>query len=264
MSQTNYSRLVFSLVISIIIAGCAGPKFALDTTRVSVKDILKSIENEQNKLVSFESTSRISVDSPEFSGTFFAQIFYLEPDSLLISATGPFGIHAGTLFIGRERFIFHNQINNRFYNGSVAKYKDRNFFQFPLKLSEFMYAFSGKEHLSALKIIEYNIDDDKFFIRAEKADVIYRIWVDNVSGRISKLIATNGDQTLYIKEYGDFININGMFFPRKISITRPEQSQALSVYHTRISLNSKIEKSRFQIQISDRAEQIDYSNYNGN
>ena len=127
-----------------------------------------------------------------------------------------------------------------------------------------MYAFSGKEHLSALKIIDYHIDDDKFFIRAEKADVIYSIWVDNISSRISKLVATNGDQTLYIKEYGDFTKINGVFFPRKISITRPEQNQALSVYHTRISLNSKIEKSRFQIQISDRAEQIDYSNYNGN
>ncbi len=264
MNRTSLLRLIYSFVLSIIIAGCAGQKFVLDTNSVTAKEILNSIVNEQKQVDSFESNSRISVDSPEFSGTFFAEILYQEPDSLLISATGPFGIHAGTLFIGRERFIFQNLIDNRFYNGAVADYKDRNFFQFPLKLTELMYIFAGKEQLSALKILEYRVDDGNFFIRADKAEIIYNIWVDNATGKITKLIAEKENQTLFIKEYGDFIKIKGMFFPRKISMTRPEQNQAISVYHTRISLNDNLDKSRFKIQVSDKAEQIDYSNYNGN
>lgn len=252
------------LIIFIFIIGCTGPKYTLDTSKVSAIEILNSIDAEQKKLQSFESTSRISVDSPEFSGTFFADILYLEPDSLLLSATGPFGIHAGKLFIGKERFIFYNQINNRFYNGSVADFKDRSFFQFPLNLSELMYIFAGKEQLSALKIINYSTDDDKFFVQAKKADITYNIWVDNLSGRITKLIALFGDETLYIKEYGDFVKMNGMFFPRKISMTRPGQTQAVSIYHTKISVNSNLDKSRFKVEISDQAEQIDYLNYNGN
>ncbi len=264
MNPISYWRLVFSPVLLVLLAGCAGQKFVLDTGKVSAKDLLNAIETEQNQLLSFESTSRISVDSPEFSGTFFAEILYQEPDSILISATGPFGVHAGTLFIGRERFIFYNLIDNRFYNGSVAEYRDRNFFQFPVKLSELMYVFAGKEHLSALKIIEYVVDDDRFFIRASKADNFYSIWIDNISGRIEKLIAESDGRILYIKEYGDFVKQNGMFFPRKISMTRPEKNQAISIYHTKMSLNNDLEKSRFEVEISDRAEQIDYSNYNGN
>lgn len=263
MNRINYIDIVLSLTVSIIITGCAGQKFTLDTNKTTAKEILNSIENEQRKLVSFESNSRISVDSPEFSGTFFAEILYQEPDSLLISATGPFGVHAGTLFIGRERFIFYNLIDNRFYNGAVADFKDRNFYQFPLKLSELLYVFAGKEHLSALKIRDYKIDDGKFFIEAEKAEIVYSIWIDNISGRITKLVAHSGDQTLYIKEYGDFIKMDGIYYPRKISMIRPEKNQAISVYHNRMSLNSNPEKSRFKIQISDQAEQIDYTNLNG-
>lgn len=255
---------ILCLVVIIGFTGCASQKFALDTNRVSVSDLLNYIENSQKKLRGFESTSRITVDSPEFSGTFFAEILYQEPDSLLISATGPFGIHAGTLFIGKERFIFHNQIANRFYNGSVEDYKERNFFQFPLKLSEFMYVFAGKDRLPALKINEYTTRDDNFYIAAETGNIAYRIWIDHNTGHISKIIAETDGQTTYVREYKDFVKLDDIYFPRSISMTRPDQNQAVSVYHTRIILNSDLEKTRFHINISDRAEQIDYSNYNGN
>ena len=145
MNRISVLYYISVLIIFVFITSCTGPKYTLDTSKVSAIEILNSIDAEQKKLLSFESTSRISVDSPDFSGTFFADILYLEPDSLLLSATGPFGIHAGKLFIGKERFIFHNQINNRFYNGSVAEFKDRTFFQFPLNLSELMHVFAGKE-----------------------------------------------------------------------------------------------------------------------
>ena len=255
---------ISGLALTLAIPGCSGPKYMLDTSQITFKDLLGSIESEQKKVVSIVSSSRISVDSPEFSGNFFADILYQEPDSLLISATGPFGISAGTLFIGKERFIFYNQIANRFYNGSVADYLDRDFFQFPLKLSELLYVFAGKEHLTALKIDEYTIKDEQFFIEAQRANIFYSIWIDPVSGHISKITAQKDNQVLYIREYGDFIKINGLYFPRKISMVRPEENQAVSIYHTQISINEPLERARFQVRISDRAEQIDYSNFNGN
>ena len=55
-----------------------------------------------------------------------------------------------------------------------------------------------------------------------------------------------------------------MYFPKRISMTRPAQKQAVSIYHTRAILNIELDKERFNVSISDRAEQIDYSNFNGN
>ena len=255
---------ISAVIPAILIVGCSGQKYTLDTTKTTFKDLLGAIENEQQKVVSIASSSRISVDSPEFSGNFFADILYQQPDSLLIAATGPFGISAGTLFIGTERFIFYNQIANRFYNGSVDDYRERNFFQFPLKLSELLNVFAGKEHLDAMKIEAYSLQDDQFFIKSRRGDIVYEILIEPVNGQITKLIAFSDDKVLYIREYDNFIKDNGIVFPRKISMIRPGESQAVSIYHTQISVNEPIDKSRFQVRISDRAEQIDYSNFNGN
>lgn len=262
MNLTKHFK-IYAVTLVLLSAGCTSQKYALDTTKTTFKDLLGAIEREQQKIVSISSSSRISVDSPEFSGNFFADILYQEPDSLLIAATGPFGISAGTLFIGRERFIFYNQIANRFYTGSVDEYRERNFFQFPLKLSELLNVFAGKEHLSAMKIVEYTLQDDQFLIKSRRGDIIYEIFIEPQNGQITKLTAFNNDNILYIREYDDFIENNGIIFPRKISMIRPGENQAVSVYHTQISVNELLDKSRFQVRISDRAEQIDYSNYNG-
>jgi len=258
---TNGYRGILTLII--LLSGCSSQKFVLDTSKTSFVDVLNNIEIQQNALTSFVASSRISVDTPEFSGNFFADILYLEPDSILISATGPFGVHAGKLFIGKSRFIFFNQIDNRFYNGSVADFKERNFFQFPLKLSEFMYIFAAKEVLSALKIDAYLIKDDSFFISGRRGEIQYDIWIDQYSGRINKVVAKQAEETIIIREYGDFMKIDGLYFPKKITMLRPAENQSVAIYYSRISLNEPLDKSRFNINISDRAEQIDISIYDG-
>ena len=73
-----------------------------------MNELLDFIDAEQNKINTLQASCRISVDSEEFSGNFFASVYYTQNDSLLISVSGPFGIQAGTLFIGKERFIFYN------------------------------------------------------------------------------------------------------------------------------------------------------------
>ena len=111
----RYSIFFFSVILTLFLA-CSSPRYVLDTAGISFDVILDNISREQHQIVSLEAFSRISVDSPEFSGNFFADIIFIEKDSLLISISGPFGIQAGTLFIGNERFIFFNQVANKFFN----------------------------------------------------------------------------------------------------------------------------------------------------
>ena len=61
-----------------------------------------------------------------------------------------------------------------------------------------------------------------------------------------------------MREYDDYSKINGLYFPRKISMSRPQEKQLLSIYYTYISLNEKINREKFVINVSDRATQIDY------
>ena len=147
------------LLFIILVSSCTSPKLALDTKKVTINQLLDYIDAEQHKITTLQASCRISVDSEEFSGNFFASVYYTKNDSLLLSVSGPFGIQAGKLFVGNERFIFYNQMTNKFYNGSIKDFEDQNFFQFPLKLTELVHIFAAKERLPSMIIVDYSIDD---------------------------------------------------------------------------------------------------------
>ncbi len=245
-------------IIILLISSCTSPKIALDTKKVTINELLDFIDAEQNKITTLQASCRISVDSEEFSGNFFASVYYTHNDSLLLSVSGPFGIQAGTLFIGKDRFIFYNQLTNKFYNGSINDFEDQNFFQFPLKLTELVHIFAAKENLPSMKIADYTIEDDLYLIEAENHENKYTIWIDNSIGRITKITNVRDSKSTTTREYGNFFHSNDLYFPRKINMIRPVKKQAVSVFYTRITLNEVIEPEKFILKISDHAEQMNY------
>jgi outer membrane lipoprotein-sorting protein len=247
-------RVLF--LVTLFFTACTSPKLALDTEKVSFTELLDHIQSEEGRLNTLEASCRISVDSEEFSGNFFANVYYIKEDSLLISVSGPFGVQAGTLFIGKDRFIFYNQMSNKFYNGSVIDFEDKNLFQFPLKMRELMSIFAAKENLPSMKIEDYKIDDGLYYIGAKNGDHKFKIWIDNSTGRITKLSQHLDGQTQFVREYGDFMSSGNFNFPRKITMVKSEQKQGVSVYYTRLSINEEIDRDNFVINISDNAEQM--------
>jgi len=243
-------------LLSLLLSACTSPKLALDTEQVSFNELLDYIQTEESMLNTLKASCRISVDSEEFSGNFFANVYYIKDDSLLLSVSGPFGVQAGTLFIGKERFIFYNQMSNKFYNGSVKDFENKNLFQFPLKMRELINIFAAKENLPSMKIEDYKIEDGLYYIKTKNGNDNYQIWVDNSTGRIVKLSLHRDDQTVLTHEYGDFISSGKSYFPRKIKMVRPVQKQAVSVYYTHLSINEDIDRDNFIINITDNAEQM--------
>jgi len=244
------------LILTLILTACTSPKLALDPEKVSFNELLDYVQAEEDWLHTLKARCRISVDSEEFSGNFFANVYYIKDDSLLLSVSGPFGVQAGTLFIGKERFIFYNQMTNKFYNGSISDFENKNLFQFPLKMKELINIFAAKENLPSMKINDYKIEDHLYFINAENGKDIYNIWIDNSTGRIAKLSLIQNDKIILTREYGDFIAAGEVNFPRMIKMVKPSEKQAVSIYYTNISFNEEIDRENFVIYIADNAEQI--------
>ncbi len=243
----------------LLLLSCANPKFILDTEQVSFRQLLEYVENDQQQVKSLQAVSRITIDSKEFSGHFYANILYQQSDSLLITVNGIFGLDAGNLFIGKDRFIFYNQITNKFYNGSVQDFKSKRFMQFPLTISELSNILLGKENFTIMKIIDYSVQQNSFLIKAQNGDLNYDIWIDNHTGHIVKLHAYKFDQLLFTREYGDFIKQNDIYFPRKIIMTQAEERQSVAIYYTELKINKEINRDKFNIKVSDTAQQIDIS-----
>ena len=244
------------LFLALFLSACTSPKLALDTEKVSFNELLDFIQTGEDGLKTLNASCRISVDSEEFSGNFFANVYYIKDDSLLLSVSGPFGIQAGSLFIGKERFIFFFLITNKFYNGSVKEFENKNLFQLPLKMRELINIFTAKENLPSMKIEDYKIDNGLYLINATNRNDHYNIWVDNSTGRIVELTLNRDNQIVLTREYGEFVTAGKSSFPRKIKMVRPLEKQAVSIYYTNLSINEEIDREKFIINIADNAEQM--------
>jgi len=147
-------------------------------------------------------------------------------------------------------------MTNKFYNGSLYDFENKNLFQIPLRMKELFNIFTAKENLPSMKIEDYKIDDNLYFINAANGNDIYKIWIDNSTGRIVKLSLNQNDKIVLTREYGDFMTAGKVNFPRMIKMVRPVEKQAVSVYYTNLSFNEEIDRDNFIIHITDNAEQI--------
>ena len=251
-------RCSFFIGLLLLLSACTNPKLTLNTEKVTFNELLNFIDEEQDKIQTLQASCRISVDSEEFSGNFFASVRYTDTDSLFISVSGPFGIQGGTLFAGKDRFIFFNQMSNKFYTGTIADFEDKNFFQFPLKLKELINIFAAKEQLPTMKIKEYKTDGDLYFIASDRQPDQWQIWIDPYVAHITRIEVNKEDGSGFRREYSNFLKESDIYFPRKIDMIRPEQNEAVSIFYTNIVLNEPIEPSAFQVKVSDSAEQMNY------
>jgi outer membrane lipoprotein-sorting protein len=249
----------YILIITILFIACAGSRYTLNDSTLTYEDLFSEIKSDQKKIETFQGNARISVDSETFSGTFNAEVYLNRNDSMLINVEGPFGLDVGRMFIGNSRFIFHNKLDNQFFSGSVADFLNRNFMQFPIKISEVADVFTAKDNLVSMKIVEYNVEGNHFFIHGGNSFYEYRLWIDPHTGHISRIEYIKNKVAVIEKEYKDFAKYNNLYFPTKIIIKRPMEKQAMSVYYSKLKINETLDSDKFSIRISDKAQQFNVS-----
>ncbi len=202
---------------------------------------------------------RITLDTPEYSGNFTANLLMNTLDSILITVTGPFGMHLGKVYVTKNNFLFYNQVMNQFYRGSQQQFEGRNFLQFPVEIKELKNIFIAQDHFNVLHKELFEIRDDNYFIEASNGKYRYRIWFEPEHYLLRKIEYLDNDKILYYKEYDNFRKVNGIYFPHLVNFVRPEENEGIAIIVTDLELNEPIEQDEFDIKISDSATQIDLS-----
>jgi len=250
----------FLFLLVLVLLGCSASKKSVrKNLELSYRDLMQQNVSWQEAIHSLQGKARIVLDSPQYSGNFDAEILIKGADSLLLSVNGPFGMDVGKVFIGRNRFVFYNQVNNQFYAGDKSIFEDRNFLQFPLKIKELRDIFSARDRFDVLKRDLYEIRDDQYYIEASNGKMNYKMWFSPYYLHISRIEYYDEERLLFYKEYSQFKELNGIYFPMAIDFVRPRERQAVSIFYRDLKLNQPIEDALFEIKISDSARQIDLS-----
>ncbi len=253
--------IFFFLIIYLAIQGCTlmRKQPAPDLSKTNYRDLLQHNVAWQNSITTLSGGTRITLDSPNYSGKFDAKIMTRGNDSLMITVTGPFGMRLGKVFLSKNRFLFYNQLMNQFYTGSRQDFKGRNFLQFPIEIGQIRDVFIAQDKFDVLQMETFEIRDDKYFLKANNGRLSYNIWFDPGNRLISKIEYYHEGTLAFYKEYNNFRKVNDTWFPHVINFVRPESQEGLSIFFTSLALNEPVERDAFDIRISDSADQIDLS-----
>ena len=252
----NY-KLILALAVIALLNSCAlKPKVKTDIKNVTARELLAHNEKWLASFITFEGSANITLDSPQYSGNFGADVLMNRSDSLLITITGPMGIKLWKVFLGPNRFVFYNQMMNQFMSGSLEDYEDTNFMQFPLEISQLRNIFAAREDFNILELSTYESKDGYYYLESEKDHLKYRIWFDPAILMIKKVEYFDGKKLVFFKEYDQFEKFDGVYFPRVINFVRPDEKQGLSIYYDEININKVFQPESFDIRISDSAKQI--------
>jgi len=252
-------RVLYFILITAI-AGCSVKKvFIRPDQNITYQKLLQGNVKWQENIRHLQGDVRITVDTPQYSGNFNAEVFLSANDSLLVSVSGPLGMNVGKVFLAPKRFIFYNQIMNQFYAGPVARFSDNNFMQFPLKIHQLRDIFAARDVFNVLKREDFEILEDSYYIEASNGHMHYKIWFEPEYRLIQKIEYYDQERLLYYKEYNQIKIINGVPFPMAINFVRPSEKEGLAIFFNNIKINELIEPGFFEIKISDQAKQIDLS-----
>lgn len=253
-------KYIIAALVTLSLLSCAAKRPATpDITHITYRELLQYNQDWQASIRNLAGQARITLDSPQYSGNFSADILQNGSDSLLITVTGPLGIKLGKVFIASKRFVFYNQVMNQFLTGSKSDFEGHKFFQFPLDITQLRRVFIARDQFNILKKDLYEVRDNQYYLEATNGHSRYKIWFDPALLLVTKLEHYTKEGLDYRKEYSQFKESSGVYFPRAVNFVRPDERQGLSLYFTELQLNQPVNPNDFIIRISDSATQIDLS-----
>lgn len=259
----KYTIFVTLIAVLFFSACTASKKVVLpDLTTTTYRDLLQRNSAWQKSINNLYGNARITLDTPQYSGNFSADVALRGNDSLLISVTGPLGIRVGKVFIAKNRFIFYNQVMNQFYTGKKEDFEDRNFMQFPVSISDMRSLLLAQDQFDVLRKEQFTVRDQMYYLAADNGSNRYKIWFDPAIKLIRRIEYFRDDELLFYKVYDQYELVNDIYFPKMINYVRvisPDERQGLAVYFNDVSINSLIMQDVFDINVSDSATQIDLS-----
>lgn len=227
---------------AVLLSSCAPKKheLLLDTNATEVRTLISFVEERQRKLHSVAGRGTVTFESPEMSGTAAFELALKKPDSLLVTFEGPFGINLGTLFIGSDKYLMYNSMENKVITGTPDAVAIRSLIPFDLTLEQVVGAFSGSFPFPSdpQTLYTYSIDDEMFLLAFRLGTNTCKYWVDNRYLLVKKYEVRDEHNVLVMDAVSSaFVEDGTACMPKRVRIRFPSQDKQVSVSYSSFRLN---------------------------
>jgi len=254
-------NILFCLLFLPVCAGLISCTASTTTTESTVTfEFLKEKVNENSqKLTALDAYGEISIDSPDLNNTGTITVSIKKPDSVFTKLEGPFGIGIADLLITRKDFIYYNIMDNRVIKGSSTESNLSIIMRIRIEFDDLINSFSGKYYFHEDDYISSKIlETDRDYLAVLTYDnEIKKFWIDKNNFYVRKLGKYDNKGKAKIEiTYADFYESKGIFFPKKISVIRPEERQSIWLTYNSEEFNNS--NLNFRIRIPKSAKHVSW------
>ena len=243
------------LILGIVyISGCVPARPEEEEEIASADRLIKRLEASNRKVKTFNGSGVIEVSSfSNYKSTF--EVSIKKPDSLRISAFGPFGITLGEGLITNSDFLFYNSLENTAYKGKTDSIAVKGIFKINFPYQDIVYLFSGVMDFSS-KLTQ---QPDEFSFTKDEYLLVYNepgkksvseYYIDRASFTLKRYLMKNPDGlTIIESKYSKYQKYDNVQLPTEISFyyKMPGKEQKVKISYRNIKLNREIKSLQLDL-----------------
>jgi hypothetical protein len=247
---------IVCIITAFIFSSCTSSEIEMKSD-MTFEELKGRVNSSSEKLLTLDAYGEISIDSPSLNNTGTITVSINKPDSIFTKLEGPFGIDVADLLITRSNFIYYNVMDNKVISGQSTPNNLRIIMKVNISFDEIINAFSGKFTFGEEKYenVEITKNEKSYIMSIRNGKEIKKYWIDNQSYFVTKVITSdeNGKTKIDIS-YDNFYEKDGIYFPKKISISRPAEKENIWLTYNNEEFNNN--KLTYRLKIPKSAKKI--------
>ncbi|MCH7973479.1 MAG: DUF4292 domain-containing protein [Bacteroidetes bacterium] len=245
MKKLNALLLTFIIILFLSASGCAPTNIVREKASLSAERLIKKLEANRRKILTFEGSGTLIVNSNQLNTSAFFKVTLIKPDSISLLIMGPFGIELAQILVTKDDFKFYDVLHNTLFIGETNERVLKDIFRINLPFSDLMDAFIGSVNLTKHLYKEpstYTVIEDvyKLTYADSSQNLISNYTIDmNKLGIVDyKLIERTGNVIL-TGQYSKFKMIENVAVPFEIDVQNRRENQQVKIHYKKIVTNSK-------------------------
>jgi outer membrane lipoprotein-sorting protein len=242
-----------------VLSSCTSSSESMREASITFEELSKRVNASAGKLSSLNAEGEISIDSPTLTNTGSFTVSINRPDSLYTKIEGPFGIDIADVLITRNEFIYYNATENKVIKGPSTQRNLGVILKMKVEFDDLVNALSGNFMIRNMDTSNYKISmlDDKYLLEQKSDRSTQRYFIDSEDFYVTKIQSVDESGKLLLEIlYEQFYNSDGVFFPKKITMTRPKEKQYVWVNYVIEDLNPG--KLKYRLKIPGSARKIQW------
>lgn len=223
--------------------GCVTTRTVVKERTLPAEEVVRSVGERNEKIRTMRGSGTITVESPEVSNSGSFDMEMRKPDSVRVEISGPFGIHAGTLMLSRDRFLFYNWMSKTAVVGKPDGKTMSSVLHLRLGFDEVLHAFTGEfPSPDESDSLEGFFVDNGFYVlryRGRKGETEYRIDGDAFVVASYKRFDADGSPGLTMIA-ARIEDKDGIAMPTLLRVVMPAERRSVTVSYDDVDFNEPV------------------------